>query len=36
MNKVHERINRLAEVAGGLLVDAFHYVALFAIGGAIV
>ena len=36
VNKVHERINRLAEVAGSLLVDAFHYIALFAIGGAIV
>ncbi|HEX6266277.1 MAG TPA: phosphate-starvation-inducible PsiE family protein [Burkholderiales bacterium] len=33
---VHRRINRLSEVAGGLLVDAFHYLALFAIGGAIV
>jgi len=36
MNKVHERINLFAETAGKLLVDAFHYVALFAIGGAIV
>ena len=36
MSRVHERINRVAEAAGKLLVDAFHYVALFAIGGAIV
>jgi phosphate starvation-inducible membrane PsiE len=36
VNKLHERINRLAEVAGSLLVDGFHYVALFAIGGAVV
>src|SRR5688572_24843543 len=33
---LHHRINRLAEVLGGLLVDGFHYLALFAIGGAIV
>jgi len=33
---VHERLNRLSEVAGSFLVDAFHYLALFAIGGAIV
>jgi len=32
----HERMNRLSEVVGSLLVDAFHYLALFAIGGAIV
>ena len=30
------RINRLSEVVGSLLVDAFHYLALFVIGGAIV
>ncbi len=36
MSKLHEQVNRLAEVAGSLLVDAFHYAALFAIGGAIV
>jgi len=36
MDRVHERINRYAETTGKLLVDAFHYVALFAIGGAIV
>jgi len=33
---LHERMNRAFEVAGSLLVDAFHYLALFAIGGAIV
>lgn len=35
-DKVHRRLNRAAEVAGSLLVDGFHYLALFAIGGAIV
>ena len=34
--ELHQRINRLSEVVGGVLVDAFHYLALFAIGGAIV
>ena len=29
-------IDRLADAIGGLLVDGFHYLALFAIGGAIV
>ena len=29
-------MNRLAEALGNLLVEAFHYLALFAIGGAIV
>ncbi len=29
---MHEKLNRF----GGVLVDAFHYLALFAIGGAIV
>ena len=33
---LHARLNRLVEVIGALLVDAFHYLALFAIGGAIV
>jgi phosphate starvation-inducible membrane PsiE len=33
---LHQRLNRFSETAGGLLVDAFHYLALFAIGGAIV
>ena len=32
MGKLHAQANRI----GGLLVDAFHYLALFAIGGAIV
>lgn len=32
----HQRIGGLADVLGNLLVDAFHYLALFAIGGAIV
>jgi len=35
-SELHERLNRLSEVFGSLLVDAFHYLALFAIGGAIV
>jgi len=33
---LHERLNTFSEVAGSFLVDAFHYLALFAIGGAIV
>jgi phosphate starvation-inducible membrane PsiE len=33
---MHERINAVADVAGKVLVDGFHYLALFAIGGAIV
>ena len=33
---LHQRVNRFAEVFGSLLVDAFHYLALFAIGAAIV
>ena len=33
---IHERFNRFANDAGSLLVDAFHYLALFAIGGTIV
>jgi phosphate starvation-inducible membrane PsiE len=33
---LHEKMNGLAEAAGGLLVDAFHHLALFAIGGATV
>lgn len=36
MEGMHRRFNRAAEVFGSLLVDAFHYLALFAIGGAIV
>ena len=35
-NAVHARMNRLSSVVGTLLVDGFHYLALFAIGGAIV
>jgi len=33
---LHQRLNRWSEVLGSLLVDGFHYLALFAIGGAIV
>jgi phosphate starvation-inducible membrane PsiE len=33
---LHARLNRRSEVVGSLLVDGFHYLALFAIGGAIV
>ena len=33
---LHKRMNRLSEIVGTLLVDGFHYLALFAIGGAIV
>lgn len=33
---LHQRLNRFSELVGALLVDAFHYLALFAIGGAIV
>ena len=35
-NTFHQGITGLAEVLGNLLVDAFHYLALFAIGGTIV
>src|SRR3954468_3268458 len=35
-NALHKRMNRLSEVMGTLLVDGFHYLALFAIGGAVV
>jgi len=31
-----QSLNRLAEALGNILVDAFHYLALFAIGGATV
>jgi protein PsiE len=34
--ELHQRINRLSEAVGSVLVDAFHYLALFAIGGAVV
>jgi protein PsiE len=33
---LHQRLNRFSEMVGALLVDAFHYLALFAIGGAVV
>jgi phosphate starvation-inducible membrane PsiE len=33
---LRRRINRLSEALGGLLVDGFHYLALFAIGAATV
>jgi phosphate starvation-inducible membrane PsiE len=33
---LHARLNRASEAVGSLLVDFFHYLALFAIGGAIV
>jgi len=32
----HKRVNTVANVFGNILVDAFHHLALFAIGGAIV
>ena len=33
---LHQRLNSLSKAIGELLVDAFHYLALFVIGGAIV
>src|SRR5436190_19993600 len=33
---LHKRMNRLSEIVGTLLVDGFHYLALFAIGAAVV
>ena len=33
---LNDRLHRLSEAVGNLLVDGFHYLALFAIGGAIV
>jgi len=33
---VNHRVHAFADVVGNLLVDGFHYLALFAIGGAIV
>ena len=33
---LHRRLNHSSNVDGSLLVDGFHYLALFAIGGAIV
>jgi phosphate starvation-inducible membrane PsiE len=35
-NSLHKRMNRMSEIVGTLLVDGFHYLALFAIGAAIV
>jgi len=35
-NAIHRRMNRLSELMGTLLVDGFHALALFAIGGAVV
>src|SRR3954465_8999534 len=35
-NVLHKRMNRLASIFGTLLVDGFHYLALFAVGGAVV
>jgi protein PsiE len=34
--QLHQKVNRFAEIIGSLAVDSFHYLALFAIGGAIV
>jgi len=36
LQALHQRMHKMSEVVGSLLVDAFHYLALFAIGGAIV
>ena len=36
LQALHQRMHKVSEVVGSLLVDAFHYLALFAIGGAIV
>ena len=33
---LHQRLNRFSKIIGELLVDGFHYLALFVIGGAIV
>lgn len=33
---LHARLHRFSEAFGSFLVDGFHYLALFAIGGAIV
>jgi len=35
-DKIRRRINEFAESVGNILVDGFHYLALFAIGGATV
>jgi len=36
VDALNEELHHLSEAVGNLLVDAFHYLALFAIGGAIV
>jgi phosphate starvation-inducible membrane PsiE len=36
LDKARQKMNRFSEVVGSLLVDGFHYLALFAIGGATV
>jgi len=36
VNALHSRVNRISVSVGGLLVDGFHHLALFVIGGAIV
>jgi len=35
-NALNERLHRISDAVGNLLVDGFHYLALFAIGAAIV
>ncbi len=35
-DSLHQRLNNFANVVGSLLVDIFHYLALFAIGATIV
>ena len=36
LQALHQRMHKVSGVVGSLLVDGFHYLALFAIGGAIV
>jgi phosphate starvation-inducible membrane PsiE len=36
VDRFHDALNGIAETLGKMLVDAFHYLALFAIGGTIV
>jgi protein PsiE len=36
LDTLRQGVNRFSEAVGGFLVDAFHYLALFAIGGATV
>ncbi|HXU43323.1 MAG TPA: phosphate-starvation-inducible PsiE family protein [Burkholderiales bacterium] len=36
LQALHQRMHKISEIIGSLLVDGFHYLALFAIGGAIV